>query len=196
MYGSLLADLGRTEEALAVRRRSVELDPWSLPANNSLGAILSRLGHYDEAVRHLRRALEIDSAYADARGWLGWTLVRVGKVEEGIAESEQAVRVSKNHVRMVSRLANVYAIAGRPADARRLLADLQQRAQTERVPPIFIAHVYAGLGDGDRAFEWLEKAFQEHSPLLARLRSDPQLESLRDDPRYRTLAVRLGLPWP
>jgi tetratricopeptide (TPR) repeat protein len=62
-----LADLGRTDEALAMRRRSVKLDPWSLAANNSYGLILSRVGRYDESVLQFRRALEIDPAYADTR---------------------------------------------------------------------------------------------------------------------------------
>jgi TolB-like protein/DNA-binding winged helix-turn-helix (wHTH) protein/Tfp pilus assembly protein PilF len=193
-YGTFLLAHCRSEEGLAQRRLALRLDPLSNAPNNSMGVALAMEGRFDESVAAFRRALELDPNYADAHGWLGWTLVTMGRTDEGIAEMEAAVRIAPEDARMRARLAHGYGLAGREADARRLLADLAQRAQRQRVPPLMFAHVHAALGDADHAFAQLEAAFAENG--LVRLADDPLLFPLYDDPRFAQLLRRMNLPGP
>jgi hypothetical protein len=89
-----------------------------------------------------------------------------------------------------------YGLVGRRADGERLLRSLLDRPRSEWVSPKYFAYAYTGLGDFDRAFAQLEKAYDLGSPALMRLKSDPFLDPLKGDPRFARLVQRLNLPWP
>ena len=91
-------------------------------------------------------------------------------------------------------LAHTYARAGRKQDALKLLAQLQEQAKKGFVPAYDLATVYAGLGDAEQAFAWLDKAFQERSAFLVHVRWDPKFAALHSDPRFTELTRRIGLP--
>jgi len=88
---------------------------------------------------------------------------------------------------------NVYSLAGRHDEARKLLGELEALSKRKYVPPFFIAAVYIGLGEKDRAFEWLEKVYQERSPNLVNLKVQPLFDPIRSDPRFVNLLQRVGL---
>ena len=194
-YGSLLTAIGPLEQALSLRQRTVQLDPLSLAANNALGAVLMQMARYPEAVQSFTSALELEPEYADAHGWLGLTYIRMGRRDEGIVELERCVDLSRHRPRMVARLAHAYGLVGRQADAERLLKSLSARSRSERVGPMSFAYVYAGLGKHDRAFASLGEAAREGGPVM-RLKFDPLLDPLKDDPRFADLVRQLALPWP
>jgi len=195
-HGSVLTEVGTMDEAVAERRRALQLDPLANSTNNSMGAVLTQARRYDEAVAAFKNALELDPGYADAHGGLGLVYLKMGRRDEGVAEIETGARLSGNSIRMIARLAHAYGLVGRQADGRRLLQTLLERSRSEWMSPIFVAHAYAGLGDFDQAFARLEDAYARGTATLIRLKSDPFLDPLKSDPRFADLVRRLNLPWP
>ena len=94
----------------------------------------------------------------------------------------------------IALLGNVYALAGKHDEARKLLGQLEELSKRKYVPPFFIASIYIGLGEKDRAFEWLEKAYQERSTHLVNLKVQPVFDPIRTDPRFADLLRRVGIP--
>ena len=84
--------------------------------------------------------------------------------------------------------------AGRSSDARAIITELTNRSVREYVSPYALALVHAGLGENDRAMEWLGRAYDERSPRLVFLNVEPMLDGLRTDPRFTLLVQRVGLP--
>jgi len=83
---------------------------------------------------------------------------------------------------------------GNRAEAQKILAQLRLLSNEKYVPPITSAMIYAGLGDKDQAFAWLEKAYTERSVWLLWLKVDPKFDSLRSDARFAEFVRRIGLP--
>ncbi len=106
---------------------------------------------------------------------------------------KEATQLSKGLTFQAS-LAHAQALFGQRAQAREVLAKLTEASRKGYVPSYHFALVYTGLGEKDRAFEWLERAYQERSTVLAYLRLDPRLAPLRDGPRYADLIRRIGFP--
>ncbi len=95
---------------------------------------------------------------------------------------------------MVGALGHAYAVSGRKHRAQNVLVELKQQSRRRYVAPYAIAVIYIGLGDKDQTFEWLEKAYRDHSPWLPWLKVDPRFDSLHGDSRYQDLRRRMGLP--
>jgi Flp pilus assembly protein TadD len=121
--------------------------------------------------------------------------VQKGNLVEAIRELQEAVTLSEGrNARTVAHLAYAYALAGRRNDAQNLLAKLLEMSKQRYIHPVLVARVYAGLGQKQDAFEWLEKAYQVHGRDLLELKYDPRFGSLRSDPRFNDLLRRIGLP--
>jgi tetratricopeptide (TPR) repeat protein len=116
-----------------------------------------------------------------------------GRFEEAIAEALTAVRLSNRNPSTLGGLAEVYARAGRTAEARRILAELVTMANTRYVSPGVIAKVYFTLGESDRGFEWVEAAYRERSNYMVYIAIDESFDSVRSDPRYLTFLRRVGI---
>ena len=95
---------------------------------------------------------------------------------------------------MTATLGHAYAVAGKRAEASKVLADLQSQSKERYVSPYFIALIYTGLGDKDQAFAWLNKAYEERHPYVNHLDVEPVFDTLRSDPRFEDLLRRVGLP--
>ena len=91
-------------------------------------------------------------------------------------------------------IGHVYAVSGKPAEAQKVVDDLKELSKRRHVSSYHIALIYLGLGEKDRAFEWLENAYKERSDSLVYLKVDPWLDSLHSDPRFADLVRRVGLP--
>ncbi len=192
-YSDLLKAMGRLDEALAEIERALELDPLSLSINTALGHVLYLSRQYDRAIVQYRKALGLDPNFAQAHLWFGRPYLEKAMYDEAIAEVQTAVRLSKESTMSLAVLGHAYASAGRAREARRLLATLMRRARSQYVPSYWIALVHVGLGDRDRAFEWLERANRERSAWLAWIKVEPRFDSLRSDPRFPLLLRRLKL---
>jgi Flp pilus assembly protein TadD len=136
--------------------------------------------------------LELDPDSTRGRRDLGRILLQRGQYDEAIDALRQVV-ARKSDPDFISDLAHAYAVAGRRDEARRTLAQLLQIAKQRYVPPVYIAKVYAGLGENAQALALLNQAFQERSDQLTGLRVDPAFDHLRADPRFVDLLRRVGL---
>jgi tetratricopeptide (TPR) repeat protein len=112
--------------------------------------------------------------------------------KEAISQFEQGVKLSGSPL-MISLLGHAYAMSGRKVEAQHVLAQLDQQKQ-RYVSPYTVATIYAGLGEKDQAFKWLERAFEDRDIWLMNLKVDPVLKNLRSDQRFESLLQRIGLP--
>jgi TolB-like protein/DNA-binding winged helix-turn-helix (wHTH) protein/Flp pilus assembly protein TadD len=191
-YGSFLVSKGRFEEAIAETNRAQELDPFSLAISAHRGFILENARRYDEAIEQLRRVIAMDQDNFQAHWYLGHTYAASGRFAEAIAASEKAAALSRTPGAL-GFLGMCYGLAGRKAEANKVLNELLELNRRRYVTPPALANVYIGLDDKDQAFFWLEKAYQERSYYLAYLKVFPADDPLRSDPRLDDLLRRMGL---
>ena len=193
-YSHFLLSMGRMEEAKAEGRRAMEVDPLG----SELVACVSwhniALGDYEEAERLALRALSLGAADQLARVALGWSFALRGRHDRAIPEFQKAVVGWKGAVFPTAVLGHGYAVAGQKDAATEVLNGLLARSKTEYVSPYEIAMIYAGLGDPDRAFQWLEKAYEDRASFIVFFRMDPRIWSLQSDPRHRELLRRMNFP--
>jgi DNA-binding winged helix-turn-helix (wHTH) protein/TolB-like protein/Flp pilus assembly protein TadD len=190
-YSSYLVAMGRFDEAIAEAKRAEELEPLSFISNSHLGWILYLAGRYDEAIAHCKRLLDVDPNFFPARRYLGLAYEQKGMYAEAIDQFQQGVKLSGSPL-MMSLLGHAYAASGKRTEAQRILAELDQQKQ-RYVSPYTVATIYAGLGDKDQAFKWLEKAFEERDIWLMNMKVDPVLKPIRSDQRFTNLVQRIGL---
>jgi serine/threonine protein kinase/Tfp pilus assembly protein PilF len=192
-YAEFGMTMGGHGEALARMRKSQELDPLSLIISVAVGWALYFSRRYDEALEQLRRTVILDPNYPVTHWILGLLLRKTGSYEMAIAEGEKGVALSGGSPLMRAALAHTLAAAGRTQEALQILEDLTKLAKEKYVAPYFFAGIHLGLGENERAIEYLEKCYEEHSHWLIYLRIDPSMDGLRDDPGFQSLLGRLGL---
>jgi serine/threonine-protein kinase len=191
-YSICLRDVGRLKEALAEAKRALELDPVSLIISSNLGDTFFYAGQADQAVAQHRKTLLLDPGFAPAHLYLGRALEQKGLIQEAAAEFRKARSLAGKGPYALGDLAHAYALVGKRAEAGRLLNELSELSKRGASLEMDIALVHLALGDRDRAFQYLEKAYKERSGLND-LKVDPRFEPLRGDPRFQDLLVRLGL---
>jgi adenylate cyclase len=185
--------MGRRDEALTELEKSKQIDPGP----DSVGvesAVYLQLRDWE----HLREwslvRLASDPNRSDVHSDLGTAYEGTGKLPEAIAEYEKAVELSNGDLGPVASLGHAYAAIGRRADAEKILRDIEQKSKSGKASPYLAATIYAGLGQKDKAFELIEKAYREKSLDVAwALGSDLRTDNLRSDPRFQNLLRRVGL---
>jgi TolB-like protein/DNA-binding winged helix-turn-helix (wHTH) protein len=184
-YGFYLEAMGRHEENLEHCRRGLESDPFNLLLNTSVATALADLGRYDEAVAQYRRTLDLEPQFHMARNSLARLYSRMGRHEEAIVEAgKTGSKIG---------LAEVYALAGRREEARRLLREFKALTKDRYVSPLAVASVHVALGEKDQAIDYLEGAYRARRTALSHLKADPGLQSLQSDPRFEDLLRRMNL---
>ncbi len=194
-YSLSLAERGRIDEALAEARRAVELDPLSLPLNQNLADVLSVAHRYDDAIRQYRHTLDLDPAHVDEHELMAWTFYESGNTEAAQKEWQTWADTTDDRAagKEMSEALMLWKRAGPEAFFRFLATSGIKRSETEYVPPSLIAANYASAGDGDAAFQWLQKAIDEPDNYVLYLRIDPAYDKLHSDPRYQQLLKQLKL---
>ena len=193
-YSMFLSQMGRPEEGVAEARRAQQVDPLSPRANTVLCLNLYFARQYDNAIEAARRAFELDPDYMPAHWCTGMAYGQKGNFTEAIAELQRAVVLSGDSTELQAWLAYTYAVAGKRDAPLRILSHVRSVAKQQYVSPYRIAQIYTGLGDKDQAFEWWNKARDEHSQFLIYFAAWPANDSLRSDPRYRQLLHSMGYP--
>jgi TolB-like protein/Tfp pilus assembly protein PilF len=193
-YANFLLCRTRLDEAVAEVRKAEELDPLSMVVLTNVGWTLAYTGHLQEAIDHYHKALALDRDYVQAHWRLGDAYARTNRLDDAIREIETTVALTHRSPSSLAWLAQVYGQAGRRKEAEGLLAELRAVAARRYVSPQGISVLYFTLGDRDRGFQWLEKAYEERSNGIAYLAVEPLLEPWRGDPRYRDLLRRVDLP--
>ena len=193
-YAEYLMTMGRHVEAIARIKNSQELDPLSLIISVAIGRDFYLARRYDDALEQLRRTVELDPNYPVTYWVLGLLLSKMGHYELAIAEGEKGVKLSGGSPLMNAALAQTFATAGRREQAIQILDDLTNLAKQKYVAPYFFAGIHIGLGEDDRAIEYLEKSYEEHSHWLIYLHLDPTMDGIRSNTRFQDLSRRIGLP--
>jgi tetratricopeptide (TPR) repeat protein len=185
--------MGRFDEAIALRKRARDLAPPVAPIIANVGFAYYYARQYEEAIEHHQRALELNPRFFRSQLAIGHAHVQLGKYEEGIAEIKKAISF-RDETTAIAAVGHAYAVAGRHAEARKVIDQLEQLSKRTYVPPYFIAVIYAGLGERDQMFAWLEKAYQERHPFMTLIGVEPMFDRVRSDPRFIDLVRRIGLP--
>jgi len=149
---------------------------------------------YDEAIEQLRRTVELERSYPVTHWILGLAYRKTGQSEMAITEGENGVALSGGSPLMRAALAHTYGTANRTGDALEILDSLTKLAKQKYVAPYFFAGIHIGIGENDHALEYLERAYEEKSHWLIYLHMDPSMDTLRDNPHFRDLIRRVGLP--
>src|SRR6266403_920849 len=188
-----LVSQGRTEEAVTSCRRARELDSLAV-SGSDLAWMLFYARRYDDAVQELRSVLAVTPDDALALWILGFALIANHHSQEAVPVLEKGVAASDRSPAIVGLLVHAYAQAGHRADALGLLEELKRRRRTGYVPAAALILAYLGLGEYDQAFLWLQEAYKEQSNILQFLKVHPFFDPVRDDPRFKDLLRRIGLP--
>jgi serine/threonine protein kinase/Flp pilus assembly protein TadD len=181
----------RFDDAILHMRRAQELDPLSPALCSDLGKILYSAGQREQAFEQYRKTLELNPNYPDAHHHLANYYVAQGKYDEAIAEAIKAESNFSGEATRSAQLGYLYAVSGKRAEAQKILHQLEQLSKQRHVNPFNFALIYTGLGDKDRAFEYLQKQVEENASSLVFIEVTPEWDSLRSDPRYAELLHRL-----
>ena len=191
-YQILLRTLGRDDEALAEIKRGLELDPLSPVLELNIGLAYVRKGDFDSAMEHAKRLAQLDPNFPLAQQNYGVVYLRQLRYADAIASFQQNVAKDRTAYSL-SFLGYAYGIAGKRDEALAVLKELEDKYNKRESIAQYVAAVYAGLGDKDQAFAWLEKGLQARNATMTFVVHDLTYDPLRSDPRYDDLVRRMGL---
>jgi TolB-like protein/Tfp pilus assembly protein PilF len=195
LYSIYLAFLGRFDEAIAGFKRAVEFDPASPLTYTYLGGFGYQMaGRYDESIDQIKKGLDMDPSIFLGQLFLASVYALKGTYGEAISQADKVLSAwpTLEDVQVLSFLGWVNAVSGRQEKARNFLNRMLDLRARRYVDAYLIGAVYAGLGEKDKAFEWLTKAYEEHAGQLVCIRVDPWIKNLRSDPRYEELLKKMG----
>jgi len=191
-YGVYLGVMGRLEEALAEVKVAQQLDPANVVTASNIGIQLCLLGQYERGIAAAKDAL--DPNFAETYSFFALCYLKQKMYPEAIAVLKEARSRNLSSTRILGLLGYADAVSGKRDDALGIVEELKSAAQTDDDAFISVAHVFVGLDDKERAFEWLEKAYQRKAHWLRALKTDFIFDPLRSDPRFKDLLRGMGLP--
>ncbi len=183
----------RFDEALEQVKQAVEIDPLSIPFNTQLAMVLYRMRRYDEAIRQCLKTMELEPNFVRTRWILGMAYEQKGMFKEALAELERANALAGGRPVLLASLAHAHAVSGNHQEAEKIIAELLDASKHKYVSPVYLAVIYVGLGQKDKAFALLEKAYRERAASLGVLEAEQRFDPLRTDPRYYALLQRLEI---
>jgi len=193
-YSYYLMTMGRFDEAWKEVNRAHELDPLSVTVSTDIGFNYFYRRNYDEAINQLRTTLSLSPKFPLAHLWLGRAYQQKKMYAEAIDEFNKTDAALPGWVVTIAGMGNAYGEWGHKVEAEQVLVRLNGMARAKYVTPYGIALVYAGLGDKNEAFAWLNKAVEGRSHWLVWLNRDPRWDRLRSDSRFDELKKRVALP--
>lgn len=158
-----------------------------------MGWAFNHAHRFDQAIEQCQKTLDMDPNFFFLHWCLGFAYLHKGMYKEAIAALQKAVGLTKDDLVLLSDLGIAYGMSGQRDQAQRVLDTLKEKAKQGYVPPLAFAWFYAGLGEKNQAFEWLQKAYEERSSWLIFLKVHPRYDNLRSDPRFIALLKRMGL---
>jgi serine/threonine-protein kinase len=191
-YGDYLANMGRPEQGLRETKKAQELDPLSLIINTTLGWQLYLAHRSDQGIEQLRKVLDIDAKFTPARRMLEEVYAQSGKQKEAVEEREKVVSLSGSP-ELAASIAEDFSKSGYKGVQQSWLDGLTEISKHGYVSSYSIAEGYMRLGQKNKAFEWLEKAYQEHDSGLVSIAVEPMFDPVRSDPRFKDIVRRMKL---
>ncbi|HJX91681.1 MAG TPA: hypothetical protein VJ372_14365, partial [Pyrinomonadaceae bacterium] len=181
--------------AIAERKLAQELEPVSLTINFELGLAFYHARAYDQAIEQFQKTLELDQNFPAVLNLLPAVYEEKGMYSQAIAQFKKSIPLMAPGESILSKagLGHVYGVTGKKSDARTMLGELTRLSAQEYVPGTSIALIYAGLGEKDQAFAWLDKGYEQRAFQLQWIQLDPRWDNLRSDPRFQDLLRRINL---
>jgi serine/threonine-protein kinase len=197
--GAYLSVLGRHQEAIAEMKKALDLDPLSLPLNSLMANTYLWAGDYDSSAKQFQRTIELDPNFPMVRFFYAGLLAEVGKYEQAIEEAQQGELLAGASPGEAAERATEFRRAfqdGGPKGywQKNLEETLKQEAEARYFPALGVAEAYAKVGNNEKTLEWLEKSYAQRDGNLTLVKSYPEYNNLRGDPRFRQLLRRIGLP--
>ena len=193
-YAYFLTAMTRYDEAIVMLQKGMELDPLSVAVHTDLGFSLYYSGQYDRALQQLNAAMDKNAAFAPAHLWAGRVYQEKKMYKEAVNKYKKTITMSNRWPVAYAALGNVYGIMGEKSNAVQVLDTLNILKKNKFITSYGVALVYAGTGDEENAFKWLNLAYYERSNWLVWLRTDPRWGSIRNKRRFEELVEKIGLP--
>jgi TolB-like protein/Flp pilus assembly protein TadD len=195
-YGYYLTTMGQLDEAIAERKKAVELDPINPLMNSALAEAYYHARRFDITIDESHKALELDPTYAVGLVNIGRAYEQMGMYPQARDSFQTILKIAPDDPAILALMGHEYAVSGDKINAEKTLVKLGEISHRKYVPAVYVALVYIGLGRKDEAFHWLDKAYDERCEYLVYLGSEPLADPLRVDPRFARLLSRLGLKPP
>ena len=191
-YGDYLANMARPEEGLRETKKAQELDPLSLIINTTLGWQLYLARRSDQAIEQLRKVLDIDAKFTPARRILEEVYAQSGRQKEAVEEREKVLSLSGSP-ELAASIAEDFSKYGYKGVQQSWLDGLTEISKHGYVSPFSIAEGYMRLGQKEKSFEWLERAYEEHDSGLVSIAVEPMFDPVRAEPRFKDIVRRMKL---
>jgi eukaryotic-like serine/threonine-protein kinase len=195
-YSLFLSVMSRHDESLALIRRAAEIEPLAMIVHQGVARSLHYAGRDEEAVEHCLRLLEMDPGFATAYETIARPLCVLGRVAEAEAYAREGVARSGRWSLLLGALGHVCGLVGKTAEARAILAELDELSRIRFVPRYHFAVVYYGLRDRENTLGELARSMAERSGVILWTAVDPHLSWLWSDPGYQEITRPLALPRP
>lgn len=192
-YGYYLTAVGKSDEAIAERKKALELDPISPLLHSALGEAYYHARQFAVTIDQNHQALELDPAYAIALVNIGRAYEQMGMHQQARDAFQKILTYAPEDPAILALMGHEYAVSGDKVNANKILAKMTEISARKYVPAVYFATVYTGLNQKDAAFHWLDKAYEERCEYLVYLGSEPLADPLRGDPRFSQLLSRIGL---
>ena len=187
---TFLSPMGRHDEAVAEMKIAMEKEPLYLIQGANFAGVLMYARRFDEALEQAKKTYDLDPNFIGGRNWLAHTYNTKGMYAESLAIAEKSWEAD---MPFFADAGFAYARTGQRDKALAVIEKWKEREKVRYVQNYWVAITYAAIGDKDGAFAALEKAYKHHDWFLQRIKVDPFMDPLRDDPRYDELVKRLNL---
>jgi serine/threonine protein kinase/tetratricopeptide (TPR) repeat protein len=192
--GQLHRYRGRFDESIVALKRAIDLEAPLGVVATILGLAYHCARRFDSAIEQFRKILDTDPGNTGAHILLAESYACAGQREKAIEECERSLALARSMAIFQLHAAASYAKIGKTGEARQILQEVESTWKPGDPVAYFIGAVHARLLEKDAAFEWLEKAFQQHEILLVEFKVYPMFDDLHDDPRFAELVKRIGVP--
>ena len=182
----------RHDEAIAMVKKALQLDPVSLGIMTDLGVIYYFARQYDKAIEQYLKSLELDPNFIRVYVTLGSSYGQKGMYEQAIEMIQKAMDLSGDRAK-IAALGRVYALSGKKTEALEIIDELKELSKERYISPYCLALIYASMDEKDSCMEYLNQAYMEHVSELIYLRVDPFLDKLRSDSRFKDLLKKVCL---
>ncbi|MFI5155812.1 MAG: TPR end-of-group domain-containing protein [Chitinophagales bacterium] len=193
-YGLYLTCTGRLADARQLIKKAQQINPLAAFISADLGFNLYYDKKFDEAIQSFKTTLKLNPTFIYSHVWLARSYQAKKMYKEAVEEYQIVLSNEPNFPVALAFMGNVYGVMGNKAEAEKILTRLNELSNRQYVFPYGIALVYAGLGNKDKTFEYLEKAYQDRNNWLMWLEMDPRWEFVRSDKRYAELVNKVGFP--
>ncbi len=194
MYGFYLLTMEKVDEAIKEIKRAQELDPLSVVISGAMSMAYYYTRQYDRAIKETLKSIELDPNFLLAYEGLGFFYEMTGRFDEAVEGYLKALVLWGGTPEIIAALREAYREAGMRGFWQKRLDIALEQMKESYFPAYFIAEFYATLGEKDKAFEWLDRAYEERAGFLVHIKVEPSFDTIRDDPRFAALLKRIGLP--